>query len=92
MGGKSGKYVLKIVASSGVPGVDYARDRERNITFKTGSLLQSFTCDRGGADFPETGVCYRLNHNGEAWRSVLEMSEAPLTPMPLVMPDLKEQI
>ena len=72
----SGKFVLKIVASSGVPGVDFVRESERNMTFKTGSLLQSFTCDRGGADFPEAGVCYRLNHKGEAWGSVLEFSEA----------------
>jgi hypothetical protein len=72
----SGKFVLKIIASRGVPGVDFIRDSKRNITFKTGSLLQSFTCDRGGADFPETGVCYRLNHIGEAWGSVLEVSEA----------------
>lgn len=71
----SGKFVLKIVASSGVPGVDFGREIERNMTFKTGSLLQSFTCDRGGADFPEAGVCYRLNHKGDAWGSVLEMSE-----------------
>jgi hypothetical protein len=72
----SAKYSLKVVASSGLPGVDFGSDGETKITFKTGSSLQSFQCDRGGADFPESGVCYRLNHKGEAWGVVLEKSEA----------------
>lgn len=72
----SAKFALKVVASSGLPGVDFGRDGETKITFKTGSSLQSFHCDRGGADFPESGVCYRLNDKGEAWGVVLEKSEA----------------
>lgn len=70
------KFAMRVIANGGVPGIDPGfNGNEVPINFKSGSLLQAYHCDRGGADFPETGVCYKLNEKGEAWGVVLEKSE-----------------
>lgn len=41
-------------------------DSNGPIKIKAGAVLESTYCDRGGADFPEAGVCYYHSANGKA--------------------------
>lgn len=79
-GSEGRKIGIKVVAENGVPARDW---RGNSVVLRRGSVLRSRACDRGGADFPESGTCNyswgsehtrKWSEGSDAWVTVAEDS------------------
>lgn len=66
-------FGLEVVAANGSPALGA---HENKFKFNFGTILQTtLYCDRGGADFPHAGVCYKFRKDGQPWGTVFDVSE-----------------
>jgi hypothetical protein len=66
-------FAIKVLPSGGLFLVDSSLQK-KSVSRKQGSKLRKKYCDRGGADFPEAGICYRLDRSGGAYGFVTDGS------------------
>lgn len=71
----SAGFAIQVLPSNGIYLVDSSL-RKNSLIVKQGTKLRKKHCDRGGADFPETGICYRIDGNGAAFGFATDGSSA----------------